>query len=101
MSSASTRGSSAATQVLADFNAGANTVVLPPPVSAPPKLSVSTSSGNLVITWPTSASGYTLWSTPSLSAPAWSTVGTGTVVGSVYQVTIPMTGQAAYFRLKQ
>ncbi len=84
-------------QIAADFALGPN--VLP---SNAPMLFVSTSGKNLVITWSASGnSGYSLVESTSLGAAAsWSNAGlTPTLVGSNYQVTVPMTGTLEFFRL--
>ena len=83
-------------QVTADFNAGANTVVLPPPTpgASNPKLSASVSGGNIVISW--SPSGGTLQSSPTLGTGA-----TWTAVGSANPATVQMTGNALFFRVSK
>ncbi len=92
-------------QVMADFNAGPATVVLPPPVpgSNNPQLTAARSGSNLVLTWPTSATGFSLQTTSALgSSASWSAVTTApTVVNGNNQVTLPLGTQAAFFRLKQ
>lgn len=65
-----------------------------------PMLSVGVSGANVVISWPTNASGFTLKSKTSLSDAAWTTVGTAPVVsGENNQVTLPVSGSAQFFRL--
>ncbi|HXP61702.1 MAG TPA: LamG-like jellyroll fold domain-containing protein, partial [Dongiaceae bacterium] len=90
-------------QITADYAAGPNTVVLPPPAPAAPALSASSSRGNIVITWPATATGFSLVSAPGLAAPVvWSPVGIAPVVtNGMNEVTVPTTNQAAYFRLKK
>jgi hypothetical protein len=61
---------------------------------------VGVSGANVVISWPTNASGFTLKSKTSLSDAAWTTVGTAPVVsGENNQVTLPVSGSAQFFRL--
>jgi hypothetical protein len=70
-------------------------------VAAGPMLGAVTSSGNLIITWPQSATGYTLQSRASLTSGTWSNVaGTPTVVGNNYQLSVPISGAAQFFRLE-
>jgi len=66
-------------------------------------LSASLSGGNLVITWPTASALVDLMSSPTLgSGAAWTSVaGALTVVGGNYQMTIPSTSSAQFFRLQQ
>jgi hypothetical protein len=66
-------------------------------------LSASMSGGNLVISWPTTSALVNLMSSPALGAGAvWTSVNRPlTVVGGNYQVTIPATGSAQFFRVQQ
>jgi hypothetical protein len=87
-------GAFTAAQVAADFAAGPNTVVLPPPVagSKNPKLTASLSGNNIVISW--APTGGTLQSSP--------TVGTGAIwtpAGTNNPATIPISGKAEFFRV--
>jgi len=65
-------------------------------------LTAKSSGGNLVITWPTASALVNLVSSPALGAGAvWSAAGTlPTTVGGNYQVTIPATGTARFYRLQ-
>jgi len=63
---------------------------------APPALTVALSGKNVVITWPASAAGYVLESSPSLSAPSWTTV--PGVSGT--SATIPIGAGNSFFRLR-
>ncbi len=68
--------------------------------TAAPTLSVSPSGSNLVIKWPLASAGFTLQSRPSLTAGAWAPVQLiPQIVGSNWQVTVPVTGSAQFFRL--
>jgi len=67
-----------------------------------PPVDIAFSGGNTFITWPTNTpASYTLQSTTNLVIGAWVAV-TNSVVstGSVYQVTVPATGNARFYRLK-
>jgi hypothetical protein len=67
-----------------------------------PSLSITISGNNVVIAWPTAASGnFQLESKTSLSNATWSNVTqTPTVNGSNYEVTLPATSGNAFFRLE-
>jgi len=64
-------------------------------------LSAAASGGNLVLSWPVGAGAYTLQSKASLTPGAWTTISTpaAQLVGSQWQVTVPNTGGAKFFRL--
>jgi hypothetical protein len=87
-----------AAQIATDYALGPNTL---PSVS--PTLSAIISGGNLVISWTTNGtSGFTLQGSATLGANAsWSTVNGAVIVGSNYQVTVPISGStpAQFFRL--
>jgi hypothetical protein len=67
----------------------------------PPQLTITHSGTNVVLTWPTNATGFTLQSSPNLgSAAAWSTnLPTPVVLNGQYAVTNPISGSANFFRL--
>jgi hypothetical protein len=55
----------------------------------------------ILLTWPTNFSDAILESTDALVSPSWSTVTTPPVsVNDTWQVSVPATGNARYFRLK-
>ncbi len=67
-----------------------------------PRLTLTTSGGNVLLSWPTNFTGYTLTASPSLSAPTtFTNVSTGTVVGTQYVVTNPPSGTSLFYRLKR
>jgi hypothetical protein len=67
-----------------------------------PRLSIIKSGGNVIVSWPASATGYTLESTASLSALSWSTVTNSQVpAGDQITVTLPVSGAPKYLRLAQ
>jgi uncharacterized repeat protein (TIGR03803 family) len=70
---------------------------------APPRLAVVRSGTNVVLTWPTNASGFTLQSVTNLALPAaWTTVSPAPVVVSgQYTVTNPIVGAQKFYRLSQ
>ena len=67
-----------------------------------PSLSIATSGNNVVIRWPTAASGnFRLESKATLNDPTWSNVAqTPTVNGSNYEVLLPASGGRMFFRLE-
>jgi hypothetical protein len=65
-------------------------------------LSATFSNGNLIISWPVNASaGATLTQSPVLGpAATWTPVnGTNVMAGANYQMTVPLAGSTAFFRL--
>jgi hypothetical protein len=68
------------------------------------KLSASRSGSNTIVKWPTTSALVTLLSSPTLGAGAvWTPVASplATDGSGNYQVTVPMTGSAQFFRLQQ
>ncbi len=70
---------------------------------APPELTIIPSAGNVILTWPANATGFTLQSTTNLVSPAvWTPVLPGpVVVNGLNAVTNPITGTQQFFRLSQ
>jgi len=68
-----------------------------------PDLAIVSSGSNVILTWPTSASSYTLESTANLNPPAvWSTnLPTPAILSGQYTVTNPISGSQNFFRLIQ
>jgi hypothetical protein len=88
--------------VAANFASGPDLL----PGEAPPpqaSLSISFSSGNLVITWPGAAAGFTLESTASLGAQAvWTPVSANVVTeNGANKVTMPAPQGTSFFRLRK
>ena len=73
------------------------------PVSPPPQLTIIRSGANVILTWPTNASGFTLQSTTNLISPAvWITNSPApVVVNGQNTVTNPISGTKKFYRLKQ
>ncbi len=67
-----------------------------------PELSIKISGGNLVLSWPASATGFVLERTTSLTPPAWTevTVPAPVTVGDQKTVTLPLSSGSEYFRLR-
>ncbi|HSU56227.1 MAG TPA: immunoglobulin domain-containing protein [Candidatus Dormibacteraeota bacterium] len=66
-----------------------------------PKLSITPSGNNVIISWTTNLGSLTLQSSPSLSSQAWSTVGGASIVGNQYQVSTPAAGTSLFYRLSK
>jgi hypothetical protein len=95
-------GAMADDQVAADFAAGPDTIPSGPPPQGP-SLTAALSANNLVITWPASATGFVLQGSPKLgTGAAWTPVpGTPVVDNGVNKMTVPITGAAQFYQLKQ
>jgi flavin reductase (DIM6/NTAB) family NADH-FMN oxidoreductase RutF len=62
----------------------------------PPSLTLTPAGGNVILTWPTNATGFTLEFTTNLVSPAvWSTV------SGKFAVTNPVSGTQKFYRLSQ
>jgi uncharacterized repeat protein (TIGR03803 family) len=72
-------------------------------LSVSPRLSVSLSGANIILTWPTNATGFTLQSSPSLGvSAAWGTdLNPPVVVNGQNTATITKSGTPVFFRLSQ
>ena len=70
---------------------------------SPPQLTIIQSGTNVVLTWPTNATGYTLQSTTNLmSSAVWGTVSPAPiVVNSKNTVTNSISGKQIFYRLSQ
>jgi hypothetical protein len=92
-------GPRSTSQIMADYALGPNQLI---GTSTSVSLSVSLSGANLMVTWPTNSALVTLMSSPVLGSGAvWSPViGNLAVVGGKYQMAIPTTGSAWFFRLQ-
>jgi len=66
-----------------------------------PKLYIAPAGANVLVSWPTTASGYALESTSTLSAPSWTPeTATATIVATRYNLTVAPAG-TKYYRLRQ
>jgi uncharacterized repeat protein (TIGR03803 family) len=73
-------------------------LTLPPP----PQLTMSRSGANLILTWPTNASGFTLQSTTNLFPAVWgSNSPAPIIVNGQDTVTNPISGTQKFYRLSQ
>jgi hypothetical protein len=89
-----------AAQIAADYALGPNQLL---GTSTNTSLAVTRSGSNLVISWPTTSALVTLMTSPALgNGASWTHVNSAlTVAGANYQVTVPVTGAAQFFRLQQ
>jgi hypothetical protein len=60
-----------------------------------PQLTIIRSGTNVVLTWPTNATGFTLQSTTNLVSAIWSNI------SGQFAVTNPITGAQKFYRLTQ
>ncbi len=67
-------------------------------LTASASLSVGQSSGNVVLSWPLAAAGFTLQSSSSLAGP-WTAVPVPQLVGGTWQVSVPNSGGMKFYRL--
>ena len=69
---------------------------------ASPSLSVSLSTNQLTLSWPVAAAGFTLQSCTNLGSGVWTTVSpSAQIIGNQWQVTVPASEDAQFFRLTQ
>jgi uncharacterized repeat protein (TIGR03803 family) len=67
-----------------------------------PQLSIVRSTANVILTWPTNASGFTLQSTTNLASAVWTTNSPPPViVNGQNTVTNPISGTRMFYRLSQ
>ncbi len=87
-----------AQDIAAHYSAGPDEVFV-----ASPTLKIAHAGANLVLSWPISAgSGFQLQSTSNLRLPSWTVVTNSVGVSNLfYQVSLPMSGAAGFYRLAQ
>lgn len=68
-----------------------------------PPLTIRYAGGNVLLSWPTNyTAGYQLQSSPSVLPTAWGSVGaTPVLVNGTYQVTLPVSNSATFYRLQR
>jgi alpha-L-arabinofuranosidase len=70
--------------------------------AASPALSTSASGGSLTLSWPVASAGYTVLTTTNLAAGNWVAAEvTPQIVGSQWQVVLPITGNTQFYRLQK
>jgi uncharacterized repeat protein (TIGR03803 family) len=71
-------------------------------ISLPPQLTITPAAANVILTWPTNFTGFTLQSTTNLASPAWTAnLPAVVVVNGLNTVTNPISGIQQFFRLSQ
>lgn len=71
-------------------------------LSLMPPLAITSSSRNMILTWPTNSLGFTLQSTTNLVSPLWTTnLPAPVIINGQYTVTNSISGRQRYFRLSQ
>lgn len=89
-------------QIAADHALGPNQLI---GTSTTVRLTASMSGGNIVLKWPTTSALVSVMTSSSLGAGAVWTPAAGTLIttdaGSNYQMTVPASGTAQFFRLQQ
>jgi alpha-L-arabinofuranosidase len=67
-----------------------------------PTINDSLVGGNLTLSWPLASAGFTLMSRTNLASGIWATVSpVPQIVGSQWQVAVPVSGNAQFFRLQK
>jgi hypothetical protein len=66
-----------------------------------PVLQITCSAPNVVLSWSSETSGYTLQATPSLAPQTWTNVSSGTVFGPQYFATNSANAAALFYRLQK
>jgi hypothetical protein len=70
--------------------------------TASPAISTSATGGSLTLSWPVASAGYTVLTTTNLAAGNWTAAEvTPQIVGSQWQVVLPITGNAQFYRLQK
>jgi uncharacterized repeat protein (TIGR03803 family) len=70
--------------------------------AATPTLGITRSGANVVLSWPTNPTGFSLQSTTNLISPSWAKVSPDPVViNGTNTVTTPIAGSQQFFRLSQ
>jgi hypothetical protein len=65
-----------------------------------PQLQIHAAGGNVLLSWPTNATGFSLQRAPALPVGAWAAVTNAPVqAGGINQVTLPLAASAAFYRL--
>jgi hypothetical protein len=70
-------------------------------LSTNPSIAVSRGAGNITLSWPVAAGGFALQAEPALTGPWTTLTNAPALVGSTWQVTVPTSGSAQFFRLRR
>ena len=91
-------GALSSSQVLADYAAGPEMVP-----AIPPPLSIAQLGNAVILSWPATAAGYTVQTSTTLGAATdWAALPdtpAPVLSNATYQITLPVTNQAAFYRL--
>jgi hypothetical protein len=77
----------------ANYVAAGYSLVYSSGLTIPPQLAIIASGTNVIVTWPTNETGFTLQSSTSLVSPVWSSI------SGQFAVTNPISGSQQFFRL--
>jgi uncharacterized repeat protein (TIGR03803 family) len=67
-----------------------------------PQLTLTPAGPNVILTWPSNATGFTLQSTTNLDSPVWTTNSSApAVINGQNTVTNPISGAQQFYRLSQ
>jgi hypothetical protein len=88
--------------VVDELRIGASWASVTPPAGPAPVLSIAQIGGNIILSWPTNATGFSLHSTSNLATPnAWPAVSSPVnIIGGQYTVTNPLPPGTEFFRLQ-
>ena len=71
-------------------------------ITLPPQLTITPTAADVILTWPTNFTGFTLQSATNLDSPVWTTnFPAPVVINGQYTVTNPISGTQQFFRLGQ
>jgi hypothetical protein len=82
-----------------DANNGLTAFNIVPPTSQSPSLSATQSGSQVLVYWPATFTGWTLYSATSVTGLYNASEGTGTLAGGYYWVTNSVAGAPKYYRL--
>ncbi len=89
------KGLLAPDEILGEDVIGPNTLL-----SSTASLKATRSGGNVVLSWPVAAAGFSVQSRASLASGSWTTLPNApTLVGNTWQVTVPTTSSPQFYRI--
>jgi hypothetical protein len=84
-----------------ELRIGTSWASVTPPAGPSPTLMIAQNGGKILLSWPTNATGFNLYSSPALPATTWTMVPTSvSIVGGQYTVTNTLPGRNEFFRLQ-
>jgi hypothetical protein len=66
-----------------------------------PPLNITRAGNQFTFTWPNLCTGFVLESASSVNGPVWTSLGSGTMVGANWRVTVSAPSMPAFFRLRK